>query len=272
MVNQSHIKQYRNYLENVRKVSDNTIKVFNYSWKYFTQSGGNELSKVNDVESWIASMNKSGNSPATVKMRVSSVKNYFDYLILIGVYKGNNPFTGIKTPKIQEYKPDVLTDEKRLEVLSKAKTDADKAMVGIMFWMGLRISEVCALTPDDIQNNIIIVREGKGGYSRRVPINMPELALNALNKLAEEDKPYLFKSERSERITPNAAYRRISALLKEAGAKTTRSHSARHSAASEYVKQDKNPVAITKSFGWHSPALLNKYAVLTDDDLVEALV
>ena len=66
------------------------------------------MSKVQDVEKWIAEMNANNNSPATVKTRVSSVKGYFDYLILIGVYEGNNPFTGIKTPKVQEYKPDVL--------------------------------------------------------------------------------------------------------------------------------------------------------------------
>lgn len=272
MANHNHIDQYLNYLENVRKVSQNTIKAFEYSWKYFAESGGSELSKVSCVENWIKAMNENGNSPATVKMRVSSVKNYFDYLILIGSYQGNNPFTGIKTPKVQAYKPDVLTDEERLEVLSKADTDEDKAMVGIMFWMGLRISEVVALKPEHIQGNILVVTEGKGGYSRRVPINMPETALDALKRLIESDNPYLFKSQRSEQITANAAYRRISNLLKEVGLDTTRSHAARHSAASEYVKAGKNQVAITKAFGWHSPALLNKYAVLSDDDLVDALV
>ncbi len=269
---ENHIHKYQNYLENVRKVSDNTIKVFNNSWKYFTESGGGELSKVQDVEKWIAEMNANNNSPATVKTRVSSVKGYFDYLILIGVYEGNNPFTGIKTPKVQEYKPDVLTDAKRLKVLSKAQTDADKAMVGLMFWMGLRISEVCDLQPCDVEPNIITVREGKGGYSRRVPINMPIEAKEALDRLVAQDNRYLFKSQRSEQISSNGAYRRISALLKEAGMNTTRSHAGRHTAASEYVKDNKNPIAITKAFGWHSPALLNKYAVLTDDDLIDALV
>ena len=101
---------------------------------------------------------------------------------------------------------------------------------------------------------------------------MPMEAKEALDRLVAEDNPYLFKSQRSAQITPNGAYRRISNLLKEAGMDTTRSHAGRHTAASEYVKDNKNPVAITKAFGWHSPALLNKYAVLTDDDLVNALV
>lgn len=267
----NHIQKYQNYLENVRLVSENTVKAFEYSWRYFEESGGTEQSKVADVERWIAVMNENGNSPATVKLRVSSVKNYFDYLILIGVYEGNNPFTGIKTPKIPAYKADALTDKQRLKVLAMAKTDDDKAMVGIMFWMGLRISEVCALKTTDIQDKILVVEEGKGGYSRRVPINMPEDALNALYRLVMKGGTYIFKSQRSDQITPNGAYRRISALLKQADVGTTRSHSARHSAASEYVKQGKNQIAITKSFGWHSPALLNRYAVLSDDDLVDAL-
>lgn len=267
----NHIQKYQNYLEKVRQVSDNTVKAFLYSWKYFEESGGSESAKVEDVERWIASMNAQGNSPATVKMRVSSVKNYFDYLILIGAYEGNNPFTGIKTPKVPAYKADALTDKERLEVLSKADTDEDRAMVGVMFWMGLRISEACALKVEDIEGNVLVVEEGKGGHSRRVPIHMPEEARAALDRLVANREVYLFKSQRSDQITPNAAYRRISTLLKEAGAKTTRSHAARHSAASEYVKQGKNQVAITKAFGWHSPALLNRYAVLSDDDLVNAL-
>lgn len=268
----NHIQKYQNYLENVRMVSENTVKAFHYSWKYFEESGGSEQATVEDVERWIAKMNENGNSPATVKMRVSSVKIYFDYLILIGAYEGNNPFTGIKTPKVPAYQPDVLTDKQRRVVLSKATTDEDKAMVGVMFWMGLRISEACALKTSDIGGNILVVEEGKGGYSRRVPINMPQEALDALFRLVENRDTYLFRSQRSEQITPNAAYRRIRALLKEADVGTTRSHSARHSAASEYVKQGKNQVAITKAFGWHSPALLNRYAVMSDDDLVDALV
>ena len=123
----------------------------------------------------------------------------------------------------------------------------------------------------DIDDNILLVEEGKGGHSRRVPIHMPQTAREALDRLVEGRPTYLFRSQRSERITPNAAYRRISALLKVAGVNTTRSHAARHSAASAYVRQGKNQVAITKSFGWHSPTLLNRYAVLSDDDLVDAL-
>ena len=268
---ENHIQQYKNYLQNVRRVSDNTVKAFEYSWKYFTEAGGSESSKVQDVENWIKTMNQNGNSPATVKMRVSSVKSYFDYLILTNNYEGNNPFTGVKTPKIQAYAPDVLTDQERLEVLSKATTDADRAMVGVMFWAGLRISEACNLKTEDIQDNILIVDEGKGGYSRRVPINMPQEALESLLRLKTNTDTYLFKSQRSDQITPNAAYRRISKLLQEAGLSTTKSHAARHTAASEYVKQGKNEIAITKAFGWHSPELLNRYAVLTDKDLVNAL-
>lgn len=267
----NHIQKYQNYLQNVRKVSDNTVTAFEYSWKYFTESGGNEQSKVADVERWIKTMNESGNSAATVKMRTSSVKSYFDYLILIGAYEDNNPFTGVKTPKTQEYKADVLTDAERHNVLSKALTDEDKATIGIMFWLGLRISEVCALKPGDVKGDIIVVTEGKGGYSRRVPITMPQSSRDALDRLVEQNNAYLFKSQRSERITPNAMYRRVSALLQESGASTTRSHSARHSAASEYVKQGKNPIAITKAFGWHSPDLLNRYSALSDDDLINAL-
>lgn len=267
----NHIQKYQNYLENVRMVADNTVKAFLYSWRYFTEAGGSEQSKVEDVERWIATMNENGNSPATVKMRVSSVKNFFDYLILIDAYEGNNPFTGIKTPKVPAYKADALSDAERLRVLSKATTDEDKAMVGVMFWMGLRISEACALKVSDIDDNILLVEEGKGGHSRRVPIHMPQTAREALDRLVEGRPTYLFRSQRSERITPNAAYRRISALLKVAGVNTTRSHAARHSAASAYVRQGKNQVAITKSFGWHSPTLLNRYAVLSDDDLVDAL-
>lgn len=268
---ENHIQQYLNYLENVRQVSDNTVRAFRYSWKYFAESGGSELSELGDVENWIADMNARGNSPSTVKARVSSVKGYFDYLILSGVREGTNPFTGIKTPKRQKYRPDVLTDKERHKVLSKADTDDDKAMVGLMFWMGLRISEVCKLRPRDIDGNMVAVIESKGGYSRRVPINMPQEARAALNRLAGQDIPYLFKSQRSDQITPNGAYRRIAALLEEAGADTTKTHSGRHTAASQYVKDGKSPVAITKSFGWHSPALLNKYTELDDDDLLDAL-
>lgn len=271
MANQSHTDQYVNYLRKVRKVADNTVKAFEYAWKYFEESGGSEASKVNDVETWIAKMNEQGNSAATVKTRVSSVKNYFDYLILIEAYQGNNPFVGIKTPKTQEHKPDALTDAERMTLLAAAETDDDAAMIGLMFWMGLRISEVCALKPGDVQNNIVAVENGKGGYGRRVPINLPPAARNSLDRLVSQNNPYLFKSQRSDRITDNGAYRRISALLQKSGASTTRSHSGRHSAASEYVKQGKNPIAITKSFGWHSPTLLNKYTVLSDDDLLNAL-
>ena len=75
--------------------------------------------------------------------------------------------------------PKVLTDEELRDLLRqvnvKTKTGLrNKALLKVMAYGGLRVSEVAALTTKDIRREsgrvVLEIRDGKGGCDRTVPL------------------------------------------------------------------------------------------------------
>lgn len=145
---------------------------------------------------------------------------------------------------------------------------------------GLRRSEMCALTWDDIDfekkkirvngaavpdknNKIIIKKENKTSASRRdVPIMIPEL-LDALN--AVDDKTGLIIT-----CTPNNIYIRINSICEKAGLPKVGVHGLRHSFASLGFHLGVEKEFIQKWGGWSDPKTVSEiYTHLYNADIAK---
>ena len=126
-------------------------------------------------------------SSATIKRRVSTIRNFYLFLqkrevISFIVYE-------IKTPKIGIKLPNYLTIEEVDKLLSAPDINTfkglrDKTMLEIMYSCGLRVSELISLKKKDINiKNSFIRIIGKGNKERIIPIG--EIALQYLNKYFE---------------------------------------------------------------------------------------
>ena len=126
-------------------------------------------------------------SSATIKRRVSTIRNFYLFLQKREVISFIVP--EIKTPKIGIKLPNYLTIEEVDKLLSihdinTFKGLRDKTMLEIMYSCGLRVSELISLKKKDINiKNSFIRIIGKGNKERIIPIG--EIALEYLNKYFE---------------------------------------------------------------------------------------
>ena len=126
-------------------------------------------------------------SSATIKRRVSTIRNFYLFLQKKEVISFIVP--EIKTPKIGIKLPNYLTIEEVDKLLSIPDINTfkglrDKTMLEIMYSCGLRVSELISLKKKDINiKNSFIRIIGKGNKERIIPIG--EIALEYLNKYFE---------------------------------------------------------------------------------------
>lgn len=170
---------YIDYIKYERKLSDETIKNYEYDLEKFVsflkKNGINSFSKVSqkDIEKYlvfISSMN-----PRTISRNITSINNLFIFLLREKKIK-SNPCEFIDRPKLKKSLPDTLSIEEvnvLLNIPLNNKFDyRNKAMLEILYGCGLRISELISLTLRDVDmENDIIRCIGKGSKERIVPIN-----------------------------------------------------------------------------------------------------
>lgn len=126
-------------------------------------------------------------SSATIKRRVSTIRNFYLFLQKREIISFIVP--EIKTPKIGIKLPNYLTIEEVDKLLSIPDINTfkglrDKTMLEIMYSCGLRVSELISLKKKDINiKNSFIRIIGKGNKERIIPIG--EIALEYLNKYFE---------------------------------------------------------------------------------------
>ena len=126
-------------------------------------------------------------SSATIKRRVSTIRNFYLFLQKREVI--SFIVSEIKTPKMGIKLPNYLTIEEVDKLLSIPDINTfkglrDKTMLEIMYSCGLRVSELISLKKKDINiKNSFIRIIGKGNKERIIPIG--EIALEYLNKYFE---------------------------------------------------------------------------------------
>lgn len=104
------------------------------------------------AEEFVFSLNEKGLSVSTIKKHISRCKKMFDYAIKQKVLR-ENPFADVKVPNDvanlgspHEY----YTDNRIKDLLESYKDDPLEAVIMLGYHAGLRISEMCALTWDDV--------------------------------------------------------------------------------------------------------------------------
>ena len=126
------------------------------------------------------------------------------------------------------------------KALNAAQTDfarqvaqRDLSIIQLLLATGLRISELCALTREDIalspKKGKVIVRMGKGERRREVPLNASAReALNNWLAVRGEDGTLLFSGKRGDGISISGVHRRLAELGRIAKVEV-HPHTLRHS-------------------------------------------
>jgi site-specific recombinase XerD len=137
-----------------------------------------------------------------------------------------------------------------------------RAMVLLMRFAGLRISDVVTLSRDHIRGTRLEKRAVKN--HRMIRVELPAVVLTALDLLpqpkaaAEDDQRFFSKDDAVLRSQVKGAWRTLAAVFKRSGVKRAKPHRFRHTLASELLGKGGNLEEVAAILG-DSPATIRRY-------------
>jgi integrase/recombinase XerD len=201
------------------------------------------------IQQFLAERFANGASARSNARLLSTLKQYYRYLVRIGE-RQDNPTALISAPKIHRSLPQSLGEIDIEKLLDAPDLESnfglrDRCMLELMYSSGLRVSELVGLQLNQINTNLGLVRLiGKGNKERVIPVG--EEALHWLTRYVKQARPglqsaksisdALFLSSRGSAITRQAFWQNIKKHLLKAGVKTVFSpHSLRHAFATHLL-------------------------------------
>ncbi len=197
--------------------------------------------KRTDILSYLAARLEKGHSARSTGRFLSCVRRFYRYLLREGSIE-HDPTPLIESPKIGRVLPQALTEKEVEALLAQPNVEEpiglrDRAMIEVLYACGLRVSELIALTMDQINLKQGVVKiTGKGDKERLVPLG--EEAMDYLQRYLKTARPTLLKGElndvvfpslRGQLMTRQTFWHRIKHYAEEAGIKKHLSpHTLRH--------------------------------------------
>lgn len=166
-------KTYVDYLKAMQK-SENTIKSYVTHITEMLEVIGKpeEEIKYVDLLEWMKKI--SVNSPATVNLKISAVKNYFKYLKKIERIN-SNPSAELENVKNNPKEKQYVSANDMKAIIKNMYTAEGKAIVALMASTGLRYIEMANITLEEYKNALAtdrsIVIIGKGNKERKIFVN-----------------------------------------------------------------------------------------------------
>lgn len=246
------MSEYQNYLFVEKGLSKHTVNAYLNDISLFHQrlniTFSNEYVpfQINDFINLEA---QDGQSPATIRRRLSSLYNFFLYLKERGEYTLELP--RVPQPQLPKRLPTYLTIEeveRLLEApdLTKPAEIRDKAMLEVMYASGLRVTELLTLRIDQVNLNRNVIRVfGKGSKERIVPLG--DFAKNYLVKYLNEVRLYnvghksrtLFLNNEGAELSRQYFHRLVKKYAADAGiTKNVSPHSLRHAFATHLIENE----------------------------------
>lgn len=193
-----------------------------------------------------------------VNQAISAVKLFF---------RVNRPGTRIKhvlvRPKGDKMLPKVLSQSEVMRILTAHDNIKHKALLFVTYSSGLRVSEVCSLTLEDIDSDrmMIRVKSGKGRKDRYSLLSKKTLELLRLYYSEYQPKAWLFEGAKpGTPLTARTAQRVFKNACEKAGIqKNVGIHSLRHSFATHLLEAGTDLRYIQDLLGHQSPRTTQIY-------------
>lgn len=200
------IDKYLIFLYNRKEIATNTKKGYNVTINALKQYrlGYMEIGKIKPehCEDWLTNVRQKYRG-SSIQTQISLIKRSFEYA-LDNDYIAKNPFRRITTDKRDSKKMEAIpvADMKRfLDFCSKDPNSKHcYDMIYILFWTGLRASELCGLTLDniDMENRIIQVEKQLQVLNHKHVV-LPTKTTNGVRSIPMTDGVY----ESFERVLKN---------------------------------------------------------------------
>ncbi len=164
----------RRYVADRAEVRKETARSFRETFRIFAAEIGAErpFSSIarKALDEWVKAMSKRQLAPATIRLRIGTVKSMFKWAVIEGLIKAD-PASALRLPKLPRYLPRGLKDAQVARLLEACDDDRERLIILLMRREGLRAIEVANLQLADVDaDDRSMVVSGKGGHERALPI------------------------------------------------------------------------------------------------------
>ena len=217
----------------------------------------------------------------TIARKTASLRRYFAWALARQIVTAD-PTIGVSVPAGEGRLPRVLDAGELAGLLdpegATAEREAgsepwrrrrDDAILEVLYGSGLRVGEVCALTPSSLELEAgAATVVGKGGKERRVPLSEPAVAaVRRWLELREPEGPdALFRNERGRAMTP----RDVRRVVDRRAPVPTHPHALRHSFATHLLDGGADLRAVQDLLGHSDVATTQRYTHVSRERLSAA--
>ena len=204
------LKFFFNFLENGKKLSENTLQSYKRDLKQFRkylEEYGIHYNRVKeeDIQNYIKEMQEKGKKASSISRCIASIRSFYQFILKNKKIK-EDPTANIQSPKIEKRTPNVLT-AKEVELLLKQPDNVDlkgirdKAMLEFAYATGMRVTEIISLDIDDVNLEEAYVICKNGNKQRIIPLGT--MSIKALKEYINEARGILIKNEDEKALFVN---------------------------------------------------------------------
>ena len=236
--------------------------------------------QVVQIRSYLAWLNRENYSRRTIARRISSLRSFYKYL-LREEYIAQNPFTKVRTPKLDKRLP-VFLEEGEIDSLLDLPDDSalglrDQAVLEMLYATGCRVSELAGMRLADLDlSGLFVLLHGKGNKDRIVPIG--NTCKNAflkyfarsraplMLKYHVEEHQFVFVNNRGGALTDRSVRRILDKYVQKlALQKNVSPHTIRHTFATHLLEHGADLRAVQELLGHASLSTTQIYTHITNE-------
>ena len=177
----THFQDYLTMLRVERNLSPRTLEAYQRDLKHYLSFIVDKdiisLSNISQmhIREYIRSLNEKGLAASSIARIFSSIRSYHKFLSAEN-YVNENPTLILTSPKAPKKLPHVLMEEEISAIINAVVetfqyAKRDKAIIEMLYSCGLRVSELCALSLNNLYLNDDMIRiMGKGSKERLLPV------------------------------------------------------------------------------------------------------
>ncbi len=253
---ENYLQDFLNYLRVERNLAKNTQQAYLDDladfWNFLKTLGIAKPGKIDHhtLTAYARDLKQRKMAETSVARHFSSLRSYYKFLVMEG-YLDEDPTQFLDSPKLPSSLPKILNVEDIELLLDAIEIETplglrDRAMFELMYAGGMRVSEVCSLSIEQLllDEDLILVR-GKGNKERIVPLGGE--AKKWLLEYLEHGRPslrkgyyndgILFLNNRGKPLQRKGIWYILKQLAKKAGLKKPVSpHTFRHSFATHLLE------------------------------------
>jgi integrase/recombinase XerC len=292
---ENHVRAFVAFLADERGASPQTIRAYRSDLRQFlafaatVRPAGKPLTPAGVdamlVREYLYWLDRRQEQKSSMARKLAALRTFYRFLNR-HTDGGSNPAAEVRTPKLPQRLPRVLTKDDAGALMEFPEGDGlaarrDRAILETLYSTGARVSELVGMNRQDLDARDGLVRlRGKGRKERIVPIG--DVALEAVREYhaalrrrsslvtrhSEHGQP-VFLNARGGRLTVRSVDRLVAKYSSRLMGGRVSPHALRHSFATHLLDEGADLRAIQEMLGHASLATTQKYTHVATDHLMK---